>query len=103
MRPFSCDRQCEKHTYMMMMVVIFDPIKATVIVVFWCCIIFSPSAEGFIFFLDFAAKRQCLKVIQNVSFEYFWPIFALLILIFQGSLFDHKLHVFQNSPKLTNF
>ena len=86
-----------------MMVVIFDPIKATIIVVFWCCFIFSPSSEGFIFFLDFAAKRQCLKVIQNVSFEYFWPIFALLILIFQGSLFDHKLNVFQNSSKLTNF
>ena len=72
MRPFSCDRQCEKHTYMMMMVVIFDPIKATIIVVFWCCFIFSPSSEGFIFF-----RFCCQKtVFESYSKCVFWIFLA---------------------------
>ena len=53
-------------------------------------------------------KAQCLKITQNVAFELFqfWhfpPIFVLLKLTCLVTLFDRKLQVFKNSPKLTVF
>ena len=50
---------------------------------------------------------QCLKITQNVTFEffeywYFSPIFVLLKLTGLVILFDCK-QVFKNSPKLTIF
>ena len=46
---------------------------------------------------------HCLKIIQNVAFEFleFWhfpPIFFLLKLTCLVTLFDRKLQVFKNSP-----
>ena len=46
-----------------------------------------------------------LKITQNAAFE-FWqfpPIFVLLKLTCLVTLFDRKLQVFKNSPKLTFF
>ena len=53
-------------------------------------------------------KAQCLKITQNVAFEFFefWhfpPIFVLLKLTCLVTLFDRKLQVFKNSPKWTFF
>ena len=52
---------------------------------------------------SFATLTQCLKVIQNVSFEfwYFPPIFVLLKMTILVALSDRKLKVFKCSPKLT--
>ena len=51
---------------------------------------------------------HCLKITQNVAFEFmtFWhfpPIFVLLKLTCLVTLFDSKLQVFKNSPKWTIF
>ena len=48
---------------------------------------------------------HCLKVTQNVAFEfwYFPPIFVLLKLTCLVTLFDSKFQVFKNSPKLAIF
>ena len=51
---------------------------------------------------------HCLKISQNVSFWIcqFWhfpPIFVLLKMTCQVTLFDRKFQVFKNSPKLTIF
>ena len=48
-----------------------------------------------------APNTQCLKITQNVAFE-FWhfpPIFVLLKLTCLVTLYDRKLQVFKNSPK----
>ena len=48
---------------------------------------------------------HCLKITQNVAFE-FWhlpPIFVLLKLTCLVTLFDRKIQVFKNSPKWTIF
>ena len=42
---------------------------------------------------------QCLKITQNVAFEFF--IFVLSKLTCLVTLFDRKLQVFKNSPKWT--
>ena len=55
--------------------------------------------------LLFSLPARCLKITQNVPFE-FWhfpPIFILLKLTFLVTLFDRKLQVFKNSPKWTIF
>ena len=49
-------------------------------------------------------SSHCLKITQNVAYEFFefWHfpiIFDLLKLTCLATLFDHKLHVFKNSPK----
>ena len=54
------------------------------------------------------ALSQCLKIPQNVAFEIFdfWhfsSIFVLLKLTCLETLFDRKLPVFKNSPKMTIF
>ena len=46
-----------------------------------------------------STPTQCLKITQNVSFEFF----VLLKLTCLVTLFDRKLHVFKNSPKWTIF
>ena len=51
-----------------------------------------------------AIPAQCLKITQNVAFE-FWhfpPIFVLLKLTCLVTLLDRKLQVFKNSPNCTN-
>ena len=53
--------------------------------------------------LLFSLPARCLKITQNVPFE-FWhfpPIFILLKLTFLVTLFARKLQVFKNSPKWT--
>ena len=49
------------------------------------------------------AYPHSLKITQNVAFEFwhFTPIFVLLKLTCLVTLFDRKLQVFKNSPKLT--
>ena len=44
-------------------------------------------------------STQCLKITQNVAFEFwhFSPIFALLKLTYLVTLFDRKLQFFKNS------
>ena len=58
----------------------------------------------FLFFcVCFLTSARCLKITQNVAFE-FWPfssIFVLLKLTCLVTLFDRKLQVFKNSPKWT--
>ena len=54
---------------------------------------------------EFTIGTQCLKITQNVAFE-FWhfpPIFVLLKVTCLVTLFDRKLQVFKNSPKWTIF
>ena len=49
---------------------------------------------------------HCLKIIQNVAFEFIYlGLFRLVLLQLTGlvTLFDRKLQVFKNSPKLTIF
>ena len=51
---------------------------------------------------------HCLKITENVAFEIFefWhfpTFFVLLKVICLVTLFDRKLQVFKNSPKLTIF
>ena len=49
---------------------------------------------------------QCLKITQNVRFEFtlaFSPIFVLLKLTCLVTLFDLKLQIFQNSSEWTTF
>ena len=50
-------------------------------------------------------KAQCLKITQNVAFEFwlFSPIFVLLKLTCLVTLFDRKLQVFKNSSKWNIF
>ena len=49
-------------------------------------------------------KAQCLKITQNVAFEWHFPsILDLLKLTCLVTLFDRKLQVFKNSPKWTIF
>ena len=54
---------------------------------------------------DFLASPHCLKITQNVAFEFwhFSPIFVLLKLTCLVTLFDRKLQVYKNSPKWTIF
>ena len=53
----------------------------------------------------YVAFTHCLKITQNVAFEFwnFAPIFVQLKLSCLVTLFDHKLQVFKNSPKWTIF
>ena len=56
----------------------------------------------------FQQSSHCLKITQNVAFDFFefWhnsPIFVLLKLTCLVTLFDRKLRVFKNSPKRTIF
>ena len=56
--------------------------------------------------LSFLGVTQCLKITQNVAFEFFqfrhFPlIFVILKLTCLVTLCDHKLQVFKNSPKWT--
>ena len=41
---------------------------------------------------------QCLKITQNVSFEFFNLAFSTNLCLV--TLFNRKIHVFKNSPKL---
>ena len=55
-----------------------------------------------------AIRSQCLKITQNVEFEFlnfgiFHQLFVLLKLTCLVTLFDRKLQVFRNSPKLAIF
>ena len=55
-----------------------------------------------------ALYSQCLKTTQNVAFLilHFWhfpPIFVILKMTCLVTLFDRKLQVLKNSPKLTIF
>ena len=55
--------------------------------------------------LLFSLPARCLKITQNVPFE-FWhfpPIFVFLKLTCLVTLFDRKLQIFKNSPKWTIF
>ena len=54
---------------------------------------------------DWSSPEDCLKITQNVAFEFFkfQPIFVLLKLTCLVTLFDCKLQVFKNSPKWTIF
>ena len=64
------------------------------------------------FYFEFKKKcyrsPHCLKITQNVAFEFlkvwhFPPIFVILKLTCLVTLFDRKLQVFKNSPKWTIF
>ena len=50
-------------------------------------------------------RTYCFKITPKVSFEFwhFSPILIQLKLTCLVTLFDRKLQVFKNSPKLTNF
>ena len=61
-----------------------------------------------IIFIKNPHRSHCLKITQNVSFEFFnfgnfSPIFVLLKLTCLVTLFDRKLQIFKNSPKLAIF
>ena len=55
--------------------------------------------------LTLSTPSHCLKIAQNVTFEFghFPPIFVLLKLTCLLILFDRKLQVFKNSPKWNIF
>ena len=58
--------------------------------------------------IAFSSNAHYLKIAQSVAFEslnfwHFLPIFVLLRLTCLVTLFDSKLQVFKNSPKLTIF
>ena len=66
---------------------------------------FIPPFALFIPRFFVANFTHCLKIAQNVAFE-FWhfpPIFVLLKLTCLVTLFDQKLQVCKNSPKWTIF
>ena len=71
-----------------------------------CCGRLMLQTIKFYFQLNFSPRTQCLKITQNVAFEFFefWhfpPIFVLLKLNCLVPLFDRKLQVIKNSPKWT--
>ena len=75
--------------------------------IFWIFPIFSifPNVSSFSHFFAFSIFWKLLKM-SHLNFFKFWhfpPIFVLLKLTCQVTLFDSKIQVFKNSPKWTIF